>query len=85
MATTGTCITYEVPNVRIAPSTTDCGCLVCQACGDAFLENGECGVCGARVSEGDRWEEGDNDSPQGARGRVGPVPCPPCGKTSRQS
>jgi hypothetical protein len=46
MAVTGTCQACLIPNVRVAPATTDCACLVCERCAQMFLDEGLCGVCG---------------------------------------
>ena len=32
----------------LRPTTTDCDCRVCVQCGDQFLEDGYCGICGTR-------------------------------------
>jgi hypothetical protein len=51
MAVIGTCQACELPDVRIAPSTTDCACLVCERCAQMFLDDGVCGVCGTPLPE----------------------------------
>ena len=41
----GTCAACQCPNVRVAPATTECACLVCERCALQFSEAGVCGVC----------------------------------------
>ena len=34
-------------------TTMDCTCQVCLDCGEKFLENGQCGVCGVLFTDDD--------------------------------
>ena len=85
IAQRGPCIACEGTTRRVASATGDCPYLLCHDCATARMDAGAWCVCGAAFTEDEVWEEGGDDSLQGARGRVGPVPCPPCGKTSLQS
>ncbi len=49
----GTCVACQCPNVRVATSTTDCACLVCERCAELFMEEGVCGVCETPLSAED--------------------------------
>ena len=35
---------------RVAPTTEDCRCLVCEDCGLDNMENYRCGVCGTALT-----------------------------------
>jgi hypothetical protein len=51
----GTCTACQQPDVRLAPSTTDCTCLVCEDCGNTFLDQEICGVCQIPFTDDPPW------------------------------
>src|SRR4051812_40322488 len=53
----GTCSACQIPKIRLATSTTDCPCLVCESCGNRFLAQAVCGVCGTTFTEDELWTE----------------------------